>query len=142
MNPILRNILAVILGFVVGSAVNMGLVLLGHQVFPPPIRMTSTEIDYEAIRAIMPTLDVVFFIFPFLAHAIGTLVGAIVAVKIAASRKQWFAYGIAAFFMLGGITNVVLMGAPRWFAGLDIICAYIPMGWLALKLDAKSLLKR
>ncbi len=42
------------------------------------------------------------------------------------------------FFLLGGITNVFLLPAPVWFAALDLIGAYIPMGWLGGKL-AKSL---
>jgi len=34
MSPIIRNVLAVFLGWLGGSAINMGLVQTGHQFFP------------------------------------------------------------------------------------------------------------
>ncbi|MFA7688412.1 MAG: hypothetical protein WCY25_11155 [Moheibacter sp.] len=34
MKPILRNILAVIAGWIVGSIVNMGLIKLGYGIYP------------------------------------------------------------------------------------------------------------
>ena len=42
------------------------------------------------------------FVFPFLAHALGTLAGAFVAAKIAASHKMRFALAIGFLFLLGG----------------------------------------
>lgn len=36
MNPILRNILAVIAGIVIGSVVNMSLITISGSVIPPP----------------------------------------------------------------------------------------------------------
>ncbi|WP_317129918.1 hypothetical protein [Psychroflexus aestuariivivens] len=42
---ILRNILAIVLGLIIGSAVNMGLVILGPSVIAPPegVDMTNME---------------------------------------------------------------------------------------------------
>jgi hypothetical protein len=34
------------------------------------------------------------------------------------------------------IVNVFLLPSPTWFTALDLICAYIPMGWFAGKLAA------
>ncbi len=70
------------------------------------------------------------FIFPFLGHAIGTLVGAFVAAKIAASYKLPIAIGIGFFFLIGGIAAINMLGGPIWFNALDLIVAYLPMGWL------------
>jgi hypothetical protein len=36
MNPILKNILSVLLGLVIGSIVNMGIVMLSGSIIPPP----------------------------------------------------------------------------------------------------------
>jgi hypothetical protein len=57
---------------------------------------------------------------------------------LAASQRMKLALVVGAFFLLGGIVNVYLLPAPIWFAALDLIGAYIPMGWLAGKL-AESL---
>lgn len=35
MNPILRNILAVVAGIIAGSAVNMGIIMLSSSIIPP-----------------------------------------------------------------------------------------------------------
>tara|TARA_B110000046_G_C12990002_1_gene397415 strand:- start:686 stop:859 length:174 start_codon:yes stop_codon:yes gene_type:complete len=45
-------------------------------------------------------LDFKFYVFPFLAHALGTLVGAFVAALTAATHKMKFAIAIGCFFYL------------------------------------------
>lgn len=131
MNPILRNILAVIAGWLGGSLINMGLVKIGHA-WNPIEGIDPT--DMNALAEIMPTLGFEHFIFPFLAHAIGTLVGAVIAALIATSRKMKFALGIGALFLLGGIMVNYMLPGPTWFAIVDIIFAYIPMAWIGGKI--------
>ena len=131
MNPILRNILAVILGWAGGSFVNMGLVKAGHVLLPIAGIDPS---DMEALAEVMPTLSFEYFIFPFLAHALGTLVGAAIAGAIAATHKMKFSIAIGAIFLLGGIMVSFMLPGPTWFAVLDIVVAYIPMAWLGGKL--------
>ena len=132
MNPIIRNIAAVVIGLVIGSFVNMGIIMLSPLVIPPPAGVNPA--DMESLRNSMHLFETKHFIFPFLAHALGTLVGAFIAAKIATSHKMKFALGIGAFFMLGGITNAFMLPSPIWFITLDLVGAYIPMGWLGGKL--------
>ena len=132
MNPIVRNIAAVVIGLVIGSFVNMGIIMISPLVIPPPTGVNPA--DMESLKNSMHLFETKHFIFPFLAHAIGTLVGALIAAKIAASHKMKFALGIGAFFMLGGITNAFMLPSPIWFIILDLVGAYIPMGWLGGKL--------
>ncbi len=132
MNPVIRNILAVIAGLVIGSLVNFGLITIGPNVIPPPPGVDV--MDMESLKASMHLFEPRHFIFPFLAHALGTLVGAIVASFLAASHKMKFAIGVGAFFLLGGIMSSFMIPAPTWFIALDLIGAYIPMGWLGGKL--------
>ena len=128
MNPVAKNVLAVIVGFVVGSIVNMMLVNVGMLVIPPPdgSDVTTMEGIAEAMKSFTPAN----FVFPFLAHAIGTLVGAFLAAKIAASQAMKIAIGIGAFFLLGGLSMVFMVGGPLWFIACDLILAYVPMGYL------------
>ncbi|MDZ7267612.1 MAG: hypothetical protein ONB48_16685 [candidate division KSB1 bacterium] len=132
MNPILRNVLAVIAGVVVGSIVNMSLVSISGKVIPPPAGVDVTKV--ESLKASMHLFEPKHFIFPFLAHALGTLVGAFVASIIAASHKIKFALGVGVFFLLGGIASIFMLPSPIWFTVLDLAGAYIPMGWLGHKL--------
>ena len=128
MPPILRNILAVIAGFLVGSAVNMAIITLGPMVIPPPEGVDMSDMDKFAEN--LKLLEPANFIAPWLAHALGTLVGACIAAKVAATHKMKFALGIGVFFLLGGIMMVSMFGGPVWFNVLDLTGAYLPMGYL------------
>ena len=79
MNSKIRNVLAII----ARSAVNMGLVMAGAQIIPPPAGVDVT--DVESIKSHLHLFEFRHFVVPFLAHAVGTLVGAYVAAIIAAS---------------------------------------------------------
>lgn len=128
MPEILRNILGVVFGFLIGSVVNMVIIIVGPVVIPPPegVDMSDMNKFAENLKLLQP----VNFIAPWLAHALGTLVGAFVAARIAASHKMLFSLGIGLFFLLGGITVVAMYGGPVWFTVLDLVGAYLPMGFL------------
>jgi len=132
MNPILKNILATITGIILGSIVNMGIIMLSGSIIPPPNGADVTTM--ESLKATMHLFEPKHFIFPFLAHALGALTGAFMAALIAVNHKMKFALGIGIFFMLGGITNAIMLPSPTWFIVLDIAIAYIPMGYLGGKL--------
>ena len=131
MNPIIRNILALVAGWVVGSVINMGLIQTGHTLIP--IEGVDPS-DMEALAAVMPTLDFKHFIFPFLAHALGTLAGAIVTGLLAVSHKMKFSLGIGVLFLIGEIMVNYMLPGPTWFAVADIVLAYIPMAWIGGKI--------
>lgn len=136
MSPILKNIVAVVVGIVVGSIVNMTIISVSSSIIPPPEGADVTTMD--GLKASMHLFEPKNFIFPFLAHALGTLVGAFLAAIIAANSKMKFAYGIGFFFLLGGIANVFLLPSPTWFTLLDLIIAYLPMAYLGGKLATKQ----
>lgn len=137
MNPIAKNVIALILGFFAGSAVNMGIITLSPMIIPPPDGVNVT--DMESLKASMHLFEAKHFVFPFLAHALGTFAGAFIAAKIAASHKMKLALGIGAFFMIGGITNSFMLPSPVWFIVLDLLGAYIPVGWLGGKLAESNI---
>lgn len=132
MKPALRNTLAVVAGIVIGSVVNMLLVNIGPSIVPLP---EGTDVSStEALARSMPLFTPANFLFPFLGHAVGTLVGAFVVAKFAATRQSQLALGIGGLFLLGGITAVVMFGGPLWFKATDLVLAYIPMAYLGARL--------
>lgn len=137
MNSTVKNILAIIAGFIIGSAVNMGLVVLGPQIIPAPDGADITTA--EGLKATMHLFVPKNFIFPFLAHALGTFAGAFTAAKIADSQGMKFALGIGIFFLAGGIVNVLMLPSPAWFNTIDLTLAYIPMAYLAGKYGLKKI---
>ena len=77
MNAILRNIVGFLIGLVLGGAVNMWLIGLGPSIIPPPPGVDVT--DPESLSASMHLFEARHFVVPFVAHALGTLVGAMAA---------------------------------------------------------------
>lgn len=129
MKAVARNIAAPIVGLVLGSVANLALVTIGGHVIPPPPGADVS--DMEKLRASMHLFEPKHFIFPFLAHALGALAGGFVASLVAATHRKTFALAVSLFFLVGGIVNCFLLPAPFWFMALDVVAAYIPMGWLA-----------
>jgi hypothetical protein len=137
MSPSVKNIIAVAAGIFTSSIVNMTLIMLSSSVIPLPEGVDPS--DMESLKANMANFPAKNFIFPFLAHALGTLVGAFVAVKIAVKNHLQIALIIGAIFLLGGIMMVMDLPAPMWFNVLDLVGAYIPMAWLGWKMaDSKK----
>jgi len=136
MNPIVRNILAVIAGAIIGSAVNMGIIMISGSIIPPPEGADNTTM--EGLKASIHLFRPVHFIFPFLAHALGTFAGALIAALIATNHKMLFALGIGVLFLIGGFINILMLPSPVWFSVSDLVVAYLPMGFIAGKLMAKE----
>ncbi|MDP1621720.1 MAG: hypothetical protein Q8M08_05195 [Bacteroidales bacterium] len=136
MKPITRNILAIAAGLVFGSAVNMGIIMISGSIIPPPGGADVTTM--EGLKASLHLFQPRHFIFPFFAHALGTFAGAFLAAIIAASHKKRIAFGIGLFFLAGGIANFFMLPSPTWFTVLDLVGAYMPMGYLAGKLIRKQ----
>jgi len=136
---ILRNVLACVVGFMLGSGVNMALVMLSPSVIPPPEGVDVT--DSEALRNSIHLFEAKHFVFPFLAHALGALVGSLVAFLVAVSHKTPLAFAVGALFLIGGIAASFMIPAPTWFIVLDLVGAYIPMAWLGARIGSRLLSK-
>lgn len=132
---ILRNVLAIIIGFIAGSLVNMALVTAGPKVIPVPPGVDVT--DPAKLAATIHLLEPKHYLFPFLAHALGTLVGSLLAYLIAASHQALFARIVGALFLAGGIAASQMIPAPAWFKLLDLAVAYLPMAWLGVSLGRR-----
>ena len=135
MPKLLRNVLAVIVGLVIGGAVNMAIITLSPALIPPPegVDVTNADSIAQGIHLFEPR----HFILPFLAHALGTLVGALVAYLIAASCKKQLAWVIGALFLCGGVSASFMIPAPAWFMALDLVVAYLPMAWLGIMIGGR-----
>lgn len=134
MGKILRNILAVIAGLFLGSIVNMGILMISGKIIPPP--EGADVMTMEGLKESMHLMQPRHFLFPFLAHALGTFVGAIFASLIAATNKLNLALLVGTLFLAGGIVNVIMLPSPTWFTILDLVGAYFPMAYLGGKMAA------
>jgi hypothetical protein len=136
MNPILRNILAVIAGVIVGSIVNGGIISIGSSIIPLPEGVDVSTM--EGLKAAMPLYEPRHFMMPFLAHALGTLAGAFITALLVANNRMPFAMGIGVLFLAGGVAMVSMVPSPTWFTITDLAGAYIPMAFIGAKLAGKK----
>lgn len=111
--------------------VNMGILMIGMSLLPLPGGVTFEDPEFATIFL---SLDLKYFFTPWLAHAGGTLVGALIAAKMAISHQAKLAVIVGVLFFVGGALNFQNMESPTWFIILDLTLAYIPMGILGGKL--------
>jgi len=129
MKNFFRIFFSILLGVFIGSAVNMVLILLGGNLIPlaegfDPMNAMDWEFKY--------------FIFPFLAHSVGTLAGAFTAAKMSKNKHIAIPLTISFFFLYGMIQMLPLLPAPTWFVYFDLVVAYVPMGLIAWKISKTS----
>jgi hypothetical protein len=125
-----RLLLAVVVGFVLGCVVNMGLVMISGKVIPPPEGADITTM--EGLKKSIHLFEPKHFVFPFLAHAVGTVAGAAVAAAIAPGKSKIAALIVGGLFLAGGIANFAMLPSPVWFIILDLAIAYLPTAFLGL----------
>jgi hypothetical protein len=132
MKNIIRNTIAVIVGIGVGMFLNGFLISISSKVIPLPDGVNPNSM--ESLKENMHVFKAKNFLMPFLAHALGTLVAAFVACKIAVSQHIKLSMLIGALFLIAGFANVMILPAPIWFSIVDLVCAYIPMAYIGYKL--------
>lgn len=128
MNPIVKNILAIIAGLAVAIIVNMALIMSSASVVVNPEGFDPNNM--ETYNLLQP----IHLIMPFLAHALGSLFGAFVTSLIAATKKMRAALIVGGIHMIGGVLMVIQTNAPTWFDILDLTIAYLPMAVLGVAL--------
>jgi len=134
MNPVIKNILALITGIVLGGLVNGGIVAFGANLFPPPAGVDPN--DLASIRSHMHLYGPKHFVVPYLAHAMGSLVAAFVAAKI--SNNKVISILAGGFFIIGGAMMIYMIPeTPMWFVLLDLL-SYIPAAMLGYYLGKNN----
>jgi len=140
---ILRAIAGGLLGVVSGAALNMGILMGGARLMPPPAGVDVN--DVATINANIHKYSVLDLSVPFAAHALGTLLGAFVAASVAATPRSRgrAALFIGFLFLLLGIEAVRLIpDAPLWFDVVDLCGAYLPMAWIGHRLATRRHARR
>ena len=125
MKKILKNIGIITFGIIIGMIINMGLIILGGMIIVPTY-------NFEPMNAV--NWDLKYFIFPFLAHTMGTFSGAFIVSKLSKKTNIILPLIVGFYFLLGGIYMMTILPTPIWFILLDITGGYIPMALLGWKL--------
>jgi len=135
MHPIVKNILVTVCAAFLGAIANMSVIIVGTMILPAPAGVDTSSMEGLAVG--MPLMQPQHFIFPFLAHAVGTLAAALIITRFAASRQLQLAMIVSALFFVGGLQMVMELPSPLWFNITDLVLAYFPMGWLGHKMASQ-----
>ena len=114
MNPVVRSILAVILGLLVAFVVIALVQMIGIRVYPPPAGMDPT--NPESIKAAMAQIPLAALLFVLLSYAAGSVVGGWVSARFAPKAKMTHAIIVAALLFCAGLMNLMTIPHPMWFA--------------------------
>ena len=132
MKGILLNVLVFVACVFAGGIANGLIISFSGAIIPPPSGFDITT--EEGLKFAMPFMEPKHFIMPFLAHAIGTLVGAFFVTLFIKDRKLFRALLVGFLFFLAGTYMVLILPSPLWFDAVDLALAYIPMAWIGYKL--------
>ena len=135
MKTWLQRLLALAVGLFAGGGVNMGLITLGNNIIPLPAGAdTSTT---EGLRQAITMFGPEHYVFPWLGHAVGTFIGVLVSVLIQRNNSMIIPIIITSAFLIGGLLMVIQIPSPLWFDIIDLVGAYLPMGYLGYRLTQR-----
>jgi len=116
-----KNLIIFFVALFMGMGVNMGMLFVGSWLLPLPEGLNTSS--REALKAALPLLRAQDFIFPFLAHAMGTLTSAFFVTAWATGKQLRYSLIYGGLFFLGGLATIVGMPSPVWFSILDLTLA-------------------
>lgn len=127
-----RNVLAVMGGLVLGMALNMALIQFNMNVlFPMPEDLDMN--DTEKLNAFLAGLPAMAFILVMVAHVGQSFVGGWFAARFGASRPMLLAMIIGVFSLAGGIAAMMMITGPPWM--VIELPLYLIVAWLAGRLE-------
>lgn len=113
MNPIVRSILAVIVGMLVAFVLIACVEMVGIRVYPLPTGVDPTNLN--AMKAAMATRPPAALLFVLLAYTVGSVAGGWVAARFAPSAGMMHAMIVAALLFGAGLMNLMTIPHPTWF---------------------------
>lgn len=122
MSPILRNVLAIVAGVVVGLVVITSVQFVNNVIFPPPPGIDLS--DPAAMKAAVGSLPAGAFIVLILGYLVGTTAGCWTAGRIAAEGQRRVMRLVALVFVVGGILNFRSIPHPTWV----VVASFLAFG--------------
>ena len=129
-----RNILAVIAGIILGMILNMGLIQLNmHVFFPMPADLDMN--DSAQFNAFIASLPAQAFLLVLLAHLGQSFVGGWIAARLGGSRPMLLAMIVGVLSLAGGIAAMFMIEGPTWM--MIELPLYLVVAWFAGRLVQK-----
>lgn len=131
MLKILRSVLAVFLGLVVGVILMVAIELVNFVIYRPPMD------NAKALERFIENAPVGALLIVLLAWTVAPFVGAWVAAKMAGSRPMLPGLIVGVFFLIGGVRQLFEIPHPLWFNVAGTL-VFLPMAFLGARLAGKA----
>lgn len=128
----IKNILAVISGIIVGNIAIMGLHYVGMIFYPLPEGIDIN--DMKAIAEYIGIAPIGSLFFVMFAHIGGAFIAGIATALI--DKNRITAYIVGGFFTLTGAYNLYVFPHPLWF-NIEVIL-YLPAAYFGFKLANRN----
>ena len=124
----IRNAVAVMTGYIVGSVINMALIQLKILVLFPPAEGIDVG-DIVQFNRYIATLPTEAFLFIIAAHLSQSFVGAWITARLSSSHTMILAMGIGVLSLAGGIMSMTMTEGPAWL--MIELPLYLVVAWAA-----------
>ena len=114
----IRNVLAVVAGFVVASVVMLACEFANSFFFPFPKGMDTN--DLEAVRAFAASMPLSALVLVAIGWVLGAFAGGFVTTRIAATASPAPAQVLGLLLTAGGVFNAWMIMNPTWFFWLGL----------------------
>ncbi len=119
----LRNLLGVIAGVIAGSIVFLSIQWVNSLIVGSPQGFDSY--DSGAKKAFLDNMPLYGWLVILLSYALGSFVAGLVGGKLAESDTKIFPVVIALIFMLGWLSNIMVLPHPLWIV-ITVFLIYLP----------------
>jgi hypothetical protein len=130
----IRAIMGVIAGVVIGTIVILVIEILGHHLYPFPPGLDPK--DHQALAKFMMTAPIGAWLLVLFAYAAGSFVAGASGTWI--GRKSWHGWACGGILMSLGLINLLLMPHPVWF-WVASLALYLPAAWAGARLARPKL---
>lgn len=131
----LKKILAVVAGIIVGSICVWAVETLNHMLYPYPEGMKPG--DMEGFKNYIENLPFLGKFMVIIGYALGALVSGFIATKISKDGKPTAALICGIIFLVFTIYNMTVLPTPIWFWVLGILVWTLVLAGYRLALNKK-----
>lgn len=133
MSPLVRKLLAIIAGVVVGGIVVALSEAAGHSIYPPPADINLKDpADLQRLMEVMPVQAKILVV---LAWFLGAFAGAWTAIRISGMSQTGWIVGLV--FAVLSIMTVMSIPHPIWMTACAILLPFAA-AWLAIRISLKA----
>ena len=133
MNPLLRKLLAIVGGVVVGGTVVALSETVGHSIYPPPVDINVK--DPEDLKRLLDVMPLQAKLLVVAAWFLGAFAGAWAAIRIGGENRLGWTIGLV--FAVLSIMTVLSIPHPLWMTACAIILPFVA-AWLAIRVSGNN----